>query len=210
MIRVNIIAEGETEETFVKEILYDEFFPKIFVKPILLGGLKQYSKLRRDILELLKDKKAYTTTMIDYYGLDRVTGFPGLDGSKTISDCHKRVAYLEEALGKNILSTRFIPNIVLHEFEALLFSDSQILSKNLGIPEASITSILKEFRSNPEEINNSTTTAPSKRLKSLAPSYQKVLQGNLTALDIGLPTMKYHCKKFSAWVENLKKLKPIA
>jgi hypothetical protein len=38
MVRVYVICEGQTEETFIKEVLYDLFLIKfIFLQPVLIG-----------------------------------------------------------------------------------------------------------------------------------------------------------------------------
>lgn len=57
---------------------------------------------------------------------------------------------------------RFIPHMAIHEFEALLFSDSASSATELDIAEEKVKAVLKEF-GEPEAINNSPVTAPSKR-----------------------------------------------
>ncbi len=55
---------------------------------------------------------------------------------------------------------RFIPYVSMHEFEALLFSNSVILSNELKVQQTVIGDILRTY-SDPEAINHE--TAPSKR-----------------------------------------------
>ena len=59
--------------------------------------------------------------------------------------------------------SRFIPYIEMHEFEALLFSDADILAEKIGINVSQIREILEEYNS-PEEINDDPAKAPAKRL----------------------------------------------
>lgn len=47
-------------------------------------------------------------------------------------------------------------------------------------------------------------TAPSKRIVSLMPHYQKPLHGNLAALAVGIPAMRAACPHFSSWIERLE------
>lgn len=58
----------------------------------------------------------------------------------------------------------------------------------------------------PELINNSPLTAPSKRLESAIPSYDKVLSGNCIAMDIGLDKIRKECPLFNEWVKELEKV----
>lgn len=54
MIRVHVFVEGQTEETFVRELLYGYFIEKnIFLNPILVrtsttgkGGVVSYAKIK--------------------------------------------------------------------------------------------------------------------------------------------------------------------
>ena len=65
------------------------------------------------------------------------------------------------------------------EFEALLFSDCQQFALGIGKPE--LTGPLQAIRdafSNPEEIDDSPDTAPSKRVAALIPGYHKAFDGN--------------------------------
>jgi hypothetical protein len=176
------------------------------VTPVLLGGFRQYQKLRKEVLTLLRDRTAYVTTMIDYYGLDKVKDFPKLRESMQVCNFRDRAKFLEDSLAENINATNFIPNIVVHEFEALLFSSPKGLASNLGIEQGQIDSILSLFNNDPEAINNSTATAPSKRIISISPRYQKVLQGNLTALEIGFDKIYARCDKFKGWIDRLEGL----
>jgi len=88
--------------------------------PDFKGGVTTFGKIENDIKKLLSDKKALVTTMTDYYGLPSDTpGFtPRPDGSPM-----EKVTYVEQSLYSYFKSpSNFIPFLVLHEYEALLFS----------------------------------------------------------------------------------------
>ena len=85
MIRVKVFVEGQTEETFVRDVLAPAFaYKEIYFTPILAqtsrghkGGIVSYGKVKHQIERLCKeDQQAWVTTMIDYYGLP--TDFPEL------------------------------------------------------------------------------------------------------------------------------------
>ncbi|MFP6562361.1 DUF4276 family protein [Paraburkholderia sp. B3] len=61
---------------------------------------------------------------------------------------------------------------------------------------------------NPELLNNSPLTAPSKRLIARWPTYErsKPLYGTLVALQIGLPRMRAKCPRFNDWITKLEGL----
>ena len=58
----------------------------------------------------------------------------------------------------------------------------------------------------PEDINDSPTTAPSKRIKRLIPSYRKRLDGPPLAAEIGLNGIRSECPRFDAWLHRLESL----
>ena len=103
-------------------------------------------------------------------------------------------------------SSRFIPFVTMHEFEALLFSDCERFA--LGVGRREIANRLQAIRdsfASPEEIDDSPDTAPFKRILALVPGYQKPLMGTLAALEIGLATMRAECPHFDGWLKRLKK-----
>jgi hypothetical protein len=60
MTRVHIFCEGQTEETFVREVLQDHFNRRgVYLTAMLRGGTT-YGKAQRDIIRLCKqDSSAY-------------------------------------------------------------------------------------------------------------------------------------------------------
>lgn len=69
----------------------------------------------------------------------------------------------------------------------------------------SLQDIAQQFAS-PEHINNSPSTAPSKRIEALMKGYQKPLMGALAALEVGLDVMREKCSLFNQWLESLEYL----
>jgi hypothetical protein len=218
MIRLHIIAEGPTEETFVKETLAPHLLDKgVLAGPILIGksgGCVSYSRLKRDsVLYLKSDPTAYCTTFVDYYGLGR--GFPAKDGigeHDSPGDKRRKIEEaishdIQETLGRRHDASHFIPYVQMYEFEGLLFSDPARFAASIGIREleGALQTIRDQFAT-PEHINDSRTTAPSKRVAALYPGYSKEFQGNLATLEIGLAALRSACPLFSGWVERLERL----
>jgi hypothetical protein len=65
---------------------------------------------------------------------------------------------------------------------------------------------IREQFTTPEEINDSPETAPSKRLRTLVPGYQKPLLGVLAILEIGLAAIRAECPHFDGWLKTLEAL----
>jgi hypothetical protein len=110
-----------------------------------------------------------------------------------------------QEMGEGFDPARFVPFVIIHEFEGLLFSDCERFSRGIGLPSlrARFQDIRDQFAS-PEEINDSSTTAPSKRVIRLVPGYQKPLMGTLAALEIGLDAIRAECPHFRSWLERLE------
>jgi len=209
MSRVLVFVEGQTEETFVRDLLVPYFSRLgIYLTPILAqtspghkGGIVSYGKVKHQLTRLCRqDQGAYVTTMMDYYGLPN--DFPGLDGH--VPDAHEQVVRLELALLQDIDAPNFIPNLMLHEFEALLFSAPEKFAEWLDDQAllAPMAAIRGAFAT-PEHINNSPQTAPSKRILALVPHYKKTVDGPLIAEDIGLDAIRAQCPHFNNWIERL-------
>ena len=209
MSRVLVFVEGQTEETFVRDLLVPYFSRLgIYLTPILAqtspghkGGIVSYGKVKHQLTRLCRqDQGAYVTTMMDYYGLPN--DFPGLDGR--VADAHEQVMRLELALQQDIDAPNFIPNLMLHEFEALLFSAPEKIAEWLDDQAllAPMAAIRGAFAT-PEHINNSPQTAPSKRILALVPHYKKTVDGPLIAEDIGLDAIRAQCPHFNNWIERL-------
>lgn len=228
MIRVKIICEGATEETFVRELLHKAFIldhnHPIDLSPIPIGtgkhrgGRINYDRLYVRVRNLLQeDRNAYCTTFFDYYGLP--SEFPGKEKARELRSIEDKVAAVCDAMREKLTEEkeigierirRFIPYVQMHEFEALLFSDPAKLAHAIykpGLVEE-FQKIRKAFES-PEEINDSETSAPSKRVISLVNGYEKVTNGIQAAQAIGLAAMRRECALFDAWLKRLEALPPL-
>jgi hypothetical protein len=214
--KVLILVEGQTEETFCKEVLarhlarYD-----IFPQPTLVstrrkggqqvygGGVRSYAQIKKDLLILCKEIDAVAiTTMLDFYRYPKDA--PGYE-SLPSGSCYLQVRHLEEQMAVDIQDERLIPNLLLHEFEALLFSDPEKFET--WFPgQARINKLLsiKKNYPNPEWINKK--LPPSKRILAIYPGYQKVLHGNQLALEIGLDVIRDFCPHFKEWLQKLEAL----
>lgn len=219
-----IHVEGPTEETTVNEVLREHFIsagfhyvaPRLIGNPrVSRGGIVGWSTAKREIVRHLKEHgERYVTTMVDYYGLpqDGVRAWPGRAEASHLPFAQK-AATVENALATDILAEmgdsfypkRFVPFVVMHEFEGLLFSDCPGFSRGIGRPdlEVSFQRIRDQFES-PEEINDSSVTAPSKRVMNLFPGYQKPLFGTLAVIEIGLERIRAECQHFNQWLERLE------
>ena len=93
----------------------------------------------------------------------------------------------------------------MHEFEALLFSDPDCLASSLKINQSEINNILQEF-GDPEKIDNSPITAPSKRIEGLFPRYKKTSTGIIVAQDIGIERMRDKCRVFNNWINRIENI----
>jgi hypothetical protein len=154
--------------------------------------------------------------MVDYYALPQAgnKAWPSRLEAANLP-FKKKAATIEAALladlsaemGDGFDPKRFVPFIVMHEFEGLLFSDCDAFAKGLGRPDlANELSKIRQRFTNPEEINDSPHTAPSKRVEGLIPEYQKPLHGNVAALEVGLQKIRQECRNFANWLGNLETL----
>jgi Domain of unknown function (DUF4276) len=220
MFRVNIICEGQTEETFVQEILYHFFVTKsIYLTPILIGkpghkgGNFTFGRLLKDLRPLLGDSTAYCTTLFDFYGLPN--DFPGKATALTMNNIKDKAQCVTKAVVDALQATtispdalrRFIPYIQMYEFEGLLFSDCSSLASAISQPH--LASKFQEIRASfasPEHINNSPMTAPSKRISKIYSRYDKPLHGSLAMIEIGIEAIRQECKLFDRWLQTLENL----
>jgi hypothetical protein len=164
----------------------------------------------------MEDRGSIATTMVDYYGLPKKGGgaWPGRADAAPLKPTDKApyveaaiTADLIAAMGEPFDSNRFVPFVVMHEFEGLLFSDCVALSRAINRPdlEPHFRGIRNQFAT-PEEINDSELTAPSKRIEALVPTYEKPLYGVLSVLEIGLSRIRAECPHFAGWLERLESL----
>jgi Domain of unknown function (DUF4276) len=216
--RVYILVEGQTEEIFISDLLAPHYAEKnLYLQPITVetcegygggkkrGGYVSYARLKKQLLILLRDESAHVSTMFDLYALPKDR--PGMkdEGFAAMQTGREKAEFIEKCWKEEIAHPRFIPHLSVHEFEALLFADTSTFNARAhGLD----FSVLHQIGANtaPEDINDSRETAPSKRILSVFPQYQKARHGPLIAADIGLPAMRAACPHFDAWLRQLESL----
>ncbi len=228
MTRLLVHVEGQTEEAFVNQVLAPHLYQRGYesVSARLLGDARQRSKrggarawvaVCREIVRHLKqDTGCIATTMVDFFGLPQSGegAWPGR-ASAVSTNTIEMARIVEEALhadlcsafGSNFDGARFVPFVVMHEYEGLLFSDCQQFGDAIGRPD--LTAAFQQIRgqfSSPEDINDSPDTAPSKRLLQLFPGYEKPLFGAIAAGRMGLDVIRSECPHFRGWLERLEQI----
>ncbi len=212
MKRLYIIVEGQTEQEFVKDLIAPYFSNLGFydVRPFLIrtsrtgrGGFVNYLHLKNDITRLLKQEtEIIITTLVDFFRMP--TNIPKydecIDNNTNIFD---KVLCLEKSIEDDISDSRFIPYIQLHEFEAVLFSTNNGFECYYEAEIYSQTQSIIEKYENPELINDRPETAPSKRLMKIIPSYNKVVDGNIIAMEVGFDAITEKCLRFRNWINQI-------
>lgn len=217
MKRLVIIVEGETEESFVNNILCPYFCSKGLYNTIQCfktkhshGGISKYFYIKKDILNTIYEKDVVVSMMIDFYRLP--LDFPGFSDLKATQTHKEQASLLETEIKKDLEDTQkhqfdnFIPYIQLHEFEALVFASIKgidILFEREEMDYKGLMNVIEEHP-NPEEINNHPATALSMRLKKLIPGYNKVLHGIEIIKTMGMPELLEKCPRFKTWVESME------
>ncbi len=222
-VRLHFIVEGQTEARFVNQVLAPHLAGLSIVADARRvwtshkggvkhsGGVSNYELPKRDILQWMRGDRgadARFTTMFDLYGLP--SEFPGYSDAALIANPYEKVRAIEDALEADINNWRFIPYIQLHEFEALVLSEPEQLStrfRNRDVGIRRLATLCGQFES-PEHIDEGTDTAPSKRIISEIPEYErrKASAGPIVAANIGLPTLRRECAHFGEWIDWLERL----
>ena len=212
MKRVYIVVEGQTEQEFVNSVIspYLQEFGILSVTPVLVrtsrtgrGGMVSYSHLANTIRPLLMSKKSdyIVTTFIDFFRLPH--DMPHYEDSMKKPDKIEQIQSLEAAINEAIDDRRFFSYIQLHEFEALLFSSNKGFEYYFYEENAAKTASIISSYDTPEDINTSPEGAPSKRLLAIKSDYNKVLEGNLIALEIGIKSILEKCPRFAEWIKTI-------
>ena len=220
MNRLLVLVEGVTEESFVNEVLEPHLrtFGYIQVAARLLGnarqrshrgGIRGWASERRNLEDQLRqDSGIVVALMVDYYALplSGPRAWPGRAasaGADAVEDALREC--IARRMGPGFDRSRFQPLVMMHEFEAMLFSDCAAFGRAIGrldlIPDFQA---IRDSVGSPEEIDDSPETAPSKRIGALYGGYEKPLMGALAALEIGLDRIRAACPHFRTWLERLE------
>lgn len=217
MKRLLVHVEGQTEEEFVNGVLRPHLanFQYMSVSARLLGrrrerahrgGVRPWPSVKEEIERHLKgDRDLLVGLLVDFYGMP--TDWPGRESASALAIEQRSnavVAAMKLTVEKSI-RLRFLPCVLMHEFETFVFADPGGASEAWGRAdlEASLRAIRTAFPS-AEHINDSPQTAPSKRLKAMIPDYEKPLMGSLAVLSIGLAKLRQECPSFGSWLSKLE------
>lgn len=223
-IRLNLIVEGPTEESFVKHALREHLSERqvwVAARSVYTsrsgprwyrGGMTTFVRARDDLLRWMKQDRrddVRFSTMFDLYRLP--ADFPGMDEPRE-ADPYTLVERLESRLSEAIRSEiddgRFIPYLQLHEFEALILAEPPVQEIAYPGPRggAAVGSLqrLVEGVDSPEEID--LDHPPSKRIAECLPEYQKVPATAVLAPHLPLDRIRIRCSHFGEWLTRLERL----
>lgn len=181
---------------------YNYHYIKNTSKKAIKGGVSKYELIRKEIQKLCSIPDCIVTTMFDYYGMPKDT--PEIEYPEV--DIDKCVRMIENAVERDINLPNCYFNLIVHEFEGLLFSEPQVFEMVTNNNTVAKLQAIRDKSPSPEHINNSPDTAPSKRIYNLIPDYSKVRQGTILAQKIGIDKMISECKHFASWIERLKSI----
>lgn len=198
MVRLAISVEGQTEEHFIRNLMVPYLRDKeIYAEPLLLGrtgGDVSLPRIKKDLNNLARsfDK---VTTFYDFYG------FRGKDKTENKETLEQKIVNCVAVS----LRERIIPYVQMYEFEGLLFSSPEAIENIINQPglEDWASGVLQQFKGDPEKINDSRQTAPSKRLLGKT-SYIKTIHGPDIAEEIGLDVLRKKCTGFDDWLSRLE------
>lgn len=212
MPRLIFIVEGDSEQRFINEHLIRYLslkFPGVDMhaqkittncKKHVKGGNVNYELLKNEIRRTYAQGGVLITTFMDFFRLP--TDYP------EYTQDVKHISRIEDAIRVDcsgiIPPTSFLPYIQKHEFETLLFANSAGFS-NLLLGKTEMTQIMTVLKlfPNPEDINGSPNTAPSKRLLSIF-NYKKVTDSALVLKDVNIDFLRRRCPRFDEWVCRLE------
>jgi Domain of unknown function (DUF4276) len=216
MRKLHILAEGQTEEVVVNNVIKPYLSHKDLCVttsilktkrpaggPTFKGGITSWEKIAREIRLLLGDTSTtLLTTLVDYYGFPGDA--PGME-TRPRGSPYDRVEHVERAIAEAVDSGRFLPHLVLHEIEAWVLSDCERLG-NLMEDPSGVTQLAREVESepSPETVNDGTETAPSKRIIRVYPQYVKTFDGPLIIADTGLDSIRQCCPHADRWLANVQ------
>jgi hypothetical protein len=218
-VEIVALVEGKTEQIFIQSMVTPYLAAKnIFMTPIIVskpgqkGGDVKFARVKNDIeLHLKQRRDTFLTLFIDYYGIKG--DWPGLVDAKKQSIPSDKAEKINNATRDRVVQLsadcradrRFIPFVAVHEFEALLFSDPRILAEQLGVRRSDIDEIIREC-GEPENIDDSPVSAPSKRLQTLSERFKKTSTGIAIAKAIGLEKIRAQCPLFNTWLSEIEML----
>jgi transposase len=221
MKHLYIIVEGKTELEFVNRLLIPFLITK-GVKTHIQGlqivmkggghGFNNIEHFKKTIRPLLSyENSPFITTMIDHYGIDSERKLPNYTHCIKEIDVEKRIICMENALNQAVQSIKpydlFIPNILRHEMETLLFAHPQTgFDLEDDKIKKAVLDVCQQYP-NIEDINSTPHGAPSKRLEKIFEGHGKKYNKGADAVDIaeltGIDIILEKCPRFKRWVEKI-------
>lgn len=225
MRRLLVLVEGQSEEGFVNTCVARHLAHHgVAATPIVVetsrhprtgakrrGGGRWHNWLRdlRRLLPARGDPEVCVTTMFDLYGLPG--DFPDLAELNRIEDTFDRARAAELRIAAAVGNDeRLIPYVQRHEFEALVLASINDLLELLDDPAQrhGAERLRRQIAATgPEDVNDGRTSAPSKRLLTAIPGYQKTVHGLLAIESFGLPALRSRCPRFDEWIGRLEGLR---
>ncbi|WP_170284559.1 DUF4276 family protein [Kribbella amoyensis] len=211
------MVEGQTESAFVSEILapYLQAF-EIYVQPVIVktsrladgtafrGGGGSWRHYDSDLRKLLEASNfQWVSILIDFYAYPRDA--PGADCCARPHQPRRCAEHRAQAMASAIDHPRFVPYVVLHEFETWVLAAAIGAADVLG--ERAVAKALNQeaetVGGDVELLNDSPSTAPSKRVLRCWPDYDKVTDGIEVIREAGLDAVIDRCPGLRSWVERL-------
>lgn len=214
---VAIVVEGQTEEQFVTTVLQSYARDRgVELQPIVVptgttrsgnrfrggGQWRHYDKILRTLCG--QPHWARVGLLLDFYGYPKAA--PGADVPGT---AYERQSARVDALRLAIGDQRFVPGVILHEFETLVFA--AIISRSAGLSGLEVRRDLERMVHNSvaaasgyvELVNDGPRSSPSHRITDVWPGYQKPVDGVRIIGSLPVDAWLEQCPTFSAWLRAL-------
>lgn len=224
--RVLVVVEGSTENIVLRKLVAPHLGALgIFIHPKIIGsgsgkgGCVKFPRLVSDMINLhLQEPTSIITSFIDYYGRQG-DPWPSETSAKSRGLTAAQIAAtLENDIRAAICADprvdgsrlRLIPYIQVHELEALLYAQPDMLAKEVFGDQAKADLLKAELAhlAHCELLNDSPITAPSKRLERHFGAYKKgrgiTSHARLFAEKADLPLVRAACPRFNAWLASLE------
>ena len=228
MKNLHIIAEGRSEEEFIRKVLtphLSHFGVYVYCQMVHTGGTKthpvkgglgrvpRYRSIIRALERWVESDRGrqnvFYSTMLDLYAFPIDSESPFSPEIRRIRNKYNLIEELEKAMFEKHNIQNFIPYVQLHEFETFLFVDLDQLKIMYPNREIYVDRLKREVQNiNVELINDTVHSAPSKRIIRNVPDYegQKSTVGPIIAEEIGIDTLKENCTHFKSWLTKLENL----
>ena len=224
MLDILVVCEGQTEREFCRKVVA----PYLASSGIALagtlvgkpqrkrGGVRPWPVYRAELLRLAKERAdRHVAVLVGYCAMP--DSWPGRNDA-TSRPASQRGIHVENQLEAELrdeLAGRFHPCVQLHEFESLLFVDTAATARSIAVAGGGagsrtvarcMSAIKAEYGGLVEQINDSPEKAPSKRLLSLVPGYDKVAWGVTAAAATSIPVLAAGCPWLDRWLNRVQSL----